>query len=558
MKRLNLRDDRGIALVTVLGVSLVLSLLVVASTAYAVGSQKNARRDQDWHAALAAAQAGVDEYISRLNRDGNYWRYGNPASPYSAGSAVTLPSPANPAFLGWTDVELSGGRADYRYEVDNRGFLSEGVVKLRSTGRVGKRTRTVEVNVRRRGFIDYLYFTDFETKDPALYVKGDPDDGYDQLSPEEAQEQCALHWYEGRKDQYLDAGGKCVPINFGGRDELNGPMHTNDAFLVCGAPKFNDIASTSWTGNGTRRYRINPYCGAATPTFRFAGDARFQAALDLPPSNSTIKREVDSRYTPTPGCLYVGPTKITLNSNGRMNVENAWTQNGGAAWCGTGSNLPLPANGVIYVANVPSPRDAYTRSGVASACRANGNSIGYPINEDITSYGCRTGDVFIQGSLNGQLTVAAENNVVVTWHLDYANGASGRDILGLVANNYVEVYHPVRCVNPGSAWCNLNANGSSPFRDPRISGALLSVNHSIRVQNYSAGSQLGRLNITGALAQRYRGIVGLINTSGYDKNYVYDPRLRYASPPKFLDPVKSAYGVSLFSEPAPAYRASAP
>ena len=55
-----------------------------------------------------------------------------------------------------------------------------------------------------------------------------------------------------------------------------------------------------------------------------------------------------------------------------------------------------------------------------------------------------------------------------------------------------------------------------------------------------------------AIAQRYRGIVGS-GSSGFAKNYVYDSRLRYASPPKFLDPVQSAYQPSLWSESAPAY-----
>jgi len=306
------------------------------------------------------------------------------------------------------------------------------------------------------------------------------------------------------------------------------------------------------------RYRVNPYCGASTPEFRYAGDPRFQAPLDLPPSNSSIRREVDTRYTATPGCLYSGPTKIEFNSNGTMNVDNAWTQNGGAAWCGVGNNLPLPDNGVIYVQNVPTPADAYTRATPTRPCQTNGNSIGYPVANDITSYGCQTGDAFVEGTLKGQVTVAAENNVIVTWHLDYAGGAAGTDILGLIANNYVEVYHPIRCANMSDSGCELPAKGSNRFQDARIAAAILSVNHSFRVQNYAAGTQLGRLNITGAIAQRYRGIVGLINTSGYDKNYVYDPRLRYSSPPKFLDPIKSAYGVTLFSEPPPAYAADAP
>ena len=44
----------------------VLSLLMVASVNYAMQAEPQSRRDQDWNAALAAAQAGVDDYLYRL------------------------------------------------------------------------------------------------------------------------------------------------------------------------------------------------------------------------------------------------------------------------------------------------------------------------------------------------------------------------------------------------------------------------------------------------------------------------------------------------------------
>jgi hypothetical protein len=161
--------------------------------------------------------------------------------------------------------------------------------------------------------------------------------------------------------------------------------------------------------------------------------------------------------------------------------------------------------------------------------------------------------------LKGQLTIAAENNIVVTWHVDYQNGVSGNDLLGLVANNNVEVYHPVRKQNNNYTNSNVSAlpvpsgyptyaGHGAVFTNSRINAAILSVNHSFRVQTYDRGSQLGNLNVTGAIAQRYRGIVGLIGSTGFNKNYVYDLRLKYLSPPKFLDPVASAWAVAVWSE----------
>ena len=46
--------------------------------------------------------------------------------------------------------------------------------------------------------------------------------------------------------------------------------------------------------------------------------------------------------------------------------------------------------------------------------------------------------------------------------------------------------------------------------------------------------------------------------TGYAKNYNYDGRLRYASPPYFIDPLESAFGAKTWSEPQAAYPADAP
>ncbi len=68
--------------------------------------------------------------------------------------------------------------------------------------------------------------------------------------------------------------------------------------------------------------------------------------------------------------------------------------------------------------------------------------------------------------------------------------------------------------------------------------------------------------MTGAIAQRYRGAVGSFNgtsiTHGYAKNYCYDQRLKYDSPPDFLDPVASAWQVVTWTEQKAAYPPSAP
>src|SRR5690554_5007094 len=184
-KRTGLRDEAGMALVTVIAMTSVLAILMVAAVSMAVGGLQKSRNDQDWSAALAAAYAGVEEYQSRLADDPTYWRFGDPDSAFSnpgsvADPGVELPSAAhtNPAFglgttgtwaiVGNSDTDDDGATAYYRYEVNSTEYNSKGLIQLRATGKVGGETRTLVAHLRQSGFLDFVYFTDYEFRDPAM------------------------------------------------------------------------------------------------------------------------------------------------------------------------------------------------------------------------------------------------------------------------------------------------------------------------------------------------------------------------------------------------------
>ena len=64
-------------------------------------------------------------------------------------------------------------------------------------------------------------------------------------------------------------------------------------------------------------------------------------------------------------------------------------------------------------------------------------------------------------------------------------------------------------------------------------------------------------SVEGAIAQRFRGPVGTFSgigtrVSGYAKDYKYDDRLRYRSPPYFLEPVKASWKIVRNNEQVPA------
>ena len=60
------------------------------------------------------------------------------------------------------------------------------------------------------------------------------------------------------------------------------------------------------------------------------------------------------------------------------------------------------------------------------------------------------------------------------------------------------------------------------------------------------------LSVSGAIAQRYRGPVGTSGGTGFIKDYNYDDRLKYRSPPFFLNPIDAAWGIVRSNEQVPA------
>lgn len=571
-------DDSGIALVMVIGVCSVLTILVVAGITVAVGSMKKARADQDWSSAMAAAYAGIEEYQSRLANDTSYFQYGNPAATFAPTSSVTLPSglATNPAFgLGpsgsWAEVAGSDGAAQFRYEVDNSKYAAGGTLRLRSTGRAGGETRTIVADLKQQGFIDFLYFTDYEIQDPVNSGK--------------SVNTCVKYAWAGRP---TSTNNDCSEIAFGSSDVIAGPAHSNDTLRICAA-RFEGAVTTARPG-ATPRYAKwdsnNASCSGQV--FTVPGSPAYSPVIGMPATNSLLVKEVRSDIpaeVPRPGCLYTGPTQITFLSTGQMNVKSPWTKATNVAGdpatsgstpaacgsVGTGANqlgsaggatFNVPEYNVIYVQNVPSTTgnpNRWPTSGTGSmpnsnSCKAAsgssvvGNGIGYPLTNEAPpstsgatiSYGCRNGDVFVKGDLKGQVTVAAENYVYVTGDLKYTNAES--DLLGLVGNNAIWVWNPVK--SDGSTL--LGNDGR------QIDAAILSVGHSFQVQNYTKGGNRGTLTVNGAIAQKFRGIVRN-GTNGYAKNYQYDERFRYTAPPKFLSPVTTTYGVSIWIEVSPVF-----
>ena len=615
--RLGPRREEGIALLMVIGVSLVLALLAISAVSYAIGSQRKARSDQDWNAAMAAAYAAVEEYQSRLANDPGYFVYGNPSATFAPTSVVTLPTgaSANPAFgLGasgaWANIAGSGGAAQFRYEVDNSKYYSSGTLRLRATGRAGGETRSLVADLRQRGFIDFLYFTNYEIIDPV--ISG-------------ATGTCEIYRYAGRSTANPPSG--CGAINFRTGDVIDGPLHTNDAFQIDGNPVFKGWTTTSY--NPTTGLN---YFGTGTPSFPAmpGGKPVYEPILAMPATNTELKKETRPDLpldVPRPGCLYTGPTKIVFKANGKMQVTSPWTKvtspvaaaptTPGAALRARPASARPPARRSTHRTTTscscrtcrrcpptrttgprerPAPRCAWPRATrrpgrTSGTLRATRWATQRPASTSPTraSTGAATGTSSSRGPStprppSRRRTTSTSSTTSRTPALTTTSSASW-------AQNAVWVWKPEkqnttavsqtdRTLSQRNALAAIGydcvATSSTRYRcdgrtfsasdneliadtDRRIDAAILSVAHTFMVQNYNRGDPRGTLTVNGAIAQKFRGTVGTGSgatvSTGYLKDYKYDKRFSYVAPPKFLSPTSTTYGVNVWVEIAPVFGA---
>jgi hypothetical protein len=493
VNRLRSEED-GVTMIAVVGAITLVSLLVGAALAATNGDLRLTKRDLDDKRAYAAAQAGLADYSFHLNADNAYWSkctsVPSPNAVNQMGSTTkrrTVPGDTGAQYA----IELIPATGQSSCSTSNpnttmleSGTQNTGSFRIRSTGFVGNTKQSIVATFKRASLLDYLYFTQLETSDPVTY---------DQSIWPGANSQCSKYEREGRYSQSIPGSGGqfCNRIVFVTGDDINGPLHTNDYLAICGSPTFGRSSSDTievsappqgWQGR----------CGGDSPNFvgRYITSAPI---LTPPPSNANLATIAGAANT------YTGQTTITLNGSNTTITSSAGTV-----------TKAIPASGVIYVKN-GTCSTAYSPFDVT-----------YP-----SSSGCGTAKV--SGSYSGQLTIAAENDVLITGNLTH----TGNGLLGLIANNFVRVYHP----------CSNGNNQSGSLSNPTIEAAILAIQHSFIVDNYDCGNQLGNLTVTGAIAQKFRGPVGTVGNSGYIKNYSYDDRLRYQEPPNFLDPVEVAWHI---------------
>ena len=191
---------------------------------------------------------------------------------------------------------------------------------------------------------------------------------------------------------------------------------------------------------------------------------------------------------------------------------------------------------------------------------------------------CLEGDVYIEGELHGQLTVASAANIMVTRDLtdQCADGVGSRIVDGPFGSPGVHDLghsrHPrafgtvrrphLREHREPAVDCSTNGygdgtgtptntgtkiGGKSYPNDPKavwptlcnpqnvdIDAAVFALNGSFGVENWNTTPQSGNANFNGSDLSEYRGPFGIPAPTATTKEFSFDQRLAYAAPPNLL------------------------
>lgn len=527
-------DERGFTMLIAIGVMFVASLLLAAAYTALEGEIFTTHRDTQEKQAYYAALAGVQEYQYLLQADPDYWegcesiKSTIPEEKNETYEVKVLPATTAPT--GTTACESS---SPFTSAIQSSGELS-GSFRIKSKGMSGSATRTLIATFKATAFLDYVYFTNFETEDPELY---------------NAPAGCVGKYYDEWSKEKLS----CDTITFSSIDNVYGPFHTNDAAKLSGSVEFGRKEDEYGREKGSPPDTVEMYEGAypedenekctGAPVFNTANKCYTKGEkLLMPEGDSSLEAYVESENE------FTGETRLELNGTSNTIEVVNYKENGEK----TTKTINWPKNGLIYV---------------------KAGSCGWPVKGTSTEaydadgsyeakneYGC--GSVYVHGTYSKSLTVGAQDDLIINGSIyptsvagKLGSAPTGTAVVGLIAGKFVRIYHPVKegGQNSSSGCTESNEsksedpNGWGSQSSPWIYAALLSTDNSFVVDNFRCGSSLGELSVYGAIAQDYRGAVGTFSgtksVSGYEKNYIYDNRLATDEPPYFLSPLKAGWKV---------------
>jgi hypothetical protein len=605
--------DAGQAIIMVIGLSVLLMTVGVMLVQQTIQTDPLLQSNSIQHAAYRGLEAGMNSYQSIVNTNPNLAN----CNTSTNGNALCQGA----RYQKWnlvSNTNTNGGNGTipewYLFDNPQPVFNADGSLASLQVQIVGVAgflnhyayqssvANLASVN----GFLTTLWWSDFEAFDPN--VNNPVYTGINGV--------CKYNW----ANSYSGPGSKCNAVFFGPTDTINGPVFANDSIYVSNGPNFGTSA------NPMAVKTADPHClfvnGTNSTCSTDVGNysqvlpiSAFKVPHQSPPSDDSQLDLVAGQAAPNNGCVYYGPTTITLTGSTMTVVSpDTVTPSTGCPLNTLGGNMTpvnLPPNGVIYVhdavahsANGNSqlygaganpfddrapyfPNDGGT---YAQTCATDGSSM--PCYFGWTGSGTQDseGDAFVSGTLAasssvaGELTIGTSNDIIIDGNLKYADCSwvgtdseslcpyrtdGKNDALGLIANHYVEVSHPIyptsssnscywsgNCHNQYDPMPNCGASNpiTAPLCTPVASGkitidaAILALNQSFGINNYASGSGIGKIDLYGSLQQEARGAVGTFSgnniVSGFSKYYTWDPRLELIAPPSYLNPGTASYNLN--------------
>ena len=529
------RGEEGAVLIVALAVILIVSILTAGLVTLVQDDATLTSSNLDGKRAYAAAQSAVQYYLGQLNANASsssWWQ--TCANDTTGTSKLVVPGTSGESYSYQPVVNSCSGANAVGTVLDP----NTGLLRMQFTGYAGNNgaKRTIVADFRPLTPLSYLWFTANETVDPS--------------STNGTTYGCNGKTYSSGN---VSQNPNCW-LTWGANDKINGPMYTQDQFYISttgagptfGRSSSDAIASSAATssvcvtGNGVTPPTTNTCPSSVTVNGTLKPGAQF---IPLPSQNQALATDASSYGV----VLNPGTTTLTLavNSQGQTIIQSGVTCTGTSS----SSCVTTAANGTALAGlNLTANPVVYAQGG-SSSCPYDATSVSYPVVTSGTyagSFEGACGDLYVSGTYSTSLTLGAADDIIATGSLlDQTDTTptgtqqlSGSATLGLVAAQYVRVYRPV--FNPSGNYLTCGGTTSQAPGNITLDAAVLSLAHSFAVDNYDCGSP-STLSVHGAIAQNYRGPVGLLNAgtgtalTGYNKNYNYDNRFAYVMPPYVFD-----------------------
>jgi len=292
-----------------------------------------------------------------------------------------------------------------------------------------------------------------------------------------------------------------------------GPVQTNGTFNIIGNPVFNGAAAEA---GASPNY---DYGTGGTPTSTTKSDPSYifpdgltnSAPSITLPTTTTLSNF--STLASSGGLTLTGASTIIFNANGTISVTgNVVNSSCSTTTKYTNTTMSIPANGIIYVQSTKTIPNCHSSA--------------------------TDGNVTVQGTVGGQLTVAADQNIYISGNVQYASNPltnpSSTNMLGLVASQ------------------NVTVEEASAPAQLAVDGVLVALQGSFNVDQYSKNPDPISGGLDGAVMSQFgslinyaSGCTGVVNGSGqlvdgWNQVQSYDTRLATLAPPGFPPLVNSS------------------